>query len=126
MPGCEVRAFGSRATRTAKDYSALDLAVVGNGPIDSRALGRLKAALDESDLPMRVDVLDWHFTSESFREAIEPDHVIVQEGMGKQATSRGWREVTSELSESFPSNWRSVPFSDAVFFQEGPGIRNLQ
>ena len=34
--------------------------------------------------------------------------------------------MTSELSESFPSNWRSVPFSDAVFFQEGPGIRNWQ
>ena len=93
LPGCEVRAFGSHATWTAKDYSDLDLAVVGNGPIDSRALARLKAGLEESDLPMRVDVLDWHSTSESFREVIERDHVVVQEGVGKQATEVEWREV---------------------------------
>ena len=29
VSGCEVRAFGSRATWTAKDYSDLDLAMVG-------------------------------------------------------------------------------------------------
>ena len=29
VPDCEVRAFGSRVTWTAKDYSDLDLAVVG-------------------------------------------------------------------------------------------------
>ena len=34
VPECEVRAFGSRATWTAKDYSDLDLAIVGEGPMD--------------------------------------------------------------------------------------------
>ena len=29
VPECEVRAFGSRAAWTAKDYSDLDLAIVG-------------------------------------------------------------------------------------------------
>ena len=58
VPECEVRAFGSRTTWTARDYSDLDLAVVGEGPVDWRTLGRLKEALEESDLPMRVDVLD--------------------------------------------------------------------
>ena len=32
VPDYEVRAFGSRAAWTAKDYSDLDLAVVGEGP----------------------------------------------------------------------------------------------
>ena len=32
VPECEVRVFGSRATWTAKDYSDLDLAVVGSAP----------------------------------------------------------------------------------------------
>ena len=53
VPECEVRAFGSRATWTAKDYSDLDLAIVGEGPIDWRTLGGLKEAFEESDLPMR-------------------------------------------------------------------------
>ena len=65
VPECEVRAFGSRATWTAKDYSDLDLAVVGEGPMDWRTLGRLKEAFEESALPMRVDVLDWHAISET-------------------------------------------------------------
>ena len=63
----------------AKDYSDLDLAIVGGGPLDWRTLSRLKEAFEESDLPMRVDVLDWHSISESFRDVIEQGYVVVQE-----------------------------------------------
>ncbi len=93
VPECEARVFGSRATWTAKDYSDLDLAIVGEGPLDRRTLGRLEEAFEESSLPMRVDVLDWHAISESFREVIERDCVVVQEG-AEQSTAREWREVT--------------------------------
>ena len=68
VPECQVRAFGSRATWTAKDYSDIDLAVVGEGPLDWRTLGRLKEAFEESSLPMRVDLLDWHDISDSFQK----------------------------------------------------------
>ena len=78
VPECEVRAFGSRATWTARDYSDLDLAVVGEGPLDWRTLSRLKEAFEESNLPMRVDVLDWHAISESFRNVIEQNYSILQ------------------------------------------------
>ena len=88
VPECEVRAFGSRATWTARDYSDLDLAVVGEEPIDWRTLGRLKEAFEESALPMRVDVLDWHTISESFQEVVERDYEVVQEG-ALDATARG-------------------------------------
>ena len=99
MPECEVRAFGSRATWTAKDYSDLDLAVVGEGPLDWRTLDRLKEAFEESDLPMRVDVLDWHAISDSFREVIERDYVVMQE-RAKQEHDGRWREVAlGEIAE---------------------------
>ena len=78
VPECEVRAFGSRASWTAKDYSDLDLAIVGDGPLDWRTLGLLKEAFEESDLPMRVDVLDWHDIAESFQRVIERYYVVVQ------------------------------------------------
>ena len=91
VPDCEVRAFGSRATWTAKDYSDLDLAVVGEDLLDRKALSRLKEAFQESDLPIRVDVLDWHGISESFRKVIERDYVVVQEG-AEQATAGDWRK----------------------------------
>ena len=66
VPGCEVRAFGSRATWSEKDYSDLDLAVVGEGPLPRGALARLKEAFEESRLPMRVDVVDWHAIADGF------------------------------------------------------------
>ena len=92
VPECEVRAFGSRAAWTAKDYSDLDLAVVGAGPLDWRNLGRLREAFEESSLPMRVDVLDWHAISESFRRVIKQGYVVVQE-RAKHTTADEWREV---------------------------------
>ena len=98
VPECEVRAFGSRANWTAKDYSDLDLAVVGDGLLDWRTLADLKEAFEESDLPMRVDVLDWYDISESFQRIIERRYVVLQE-MARQ-TTRG--------------EWREVPFSQAV------------
>lgn len=51
VPDIEVWAFGSRVKHTAKPYS---------------------------DLPMRVDVVDWASTSESFRRIIALDKAVVQ------------------------------------------------
>ena len=93
VPECEVRAFGSRATWTAKDYSDLDLAVVGKGPLDRITLGRLKESFEESNLPMRVDVLDWHSISKSFQREIGRDYVVVQDGATQSATEE-WIHCT--------------------------------
>ena len=90
VPECEVRAFGSRATWHAKDYSDLDLAVVGDGPLPRRTLARLKGAFEESRLPIRVDVVDWHAIADGFREAIESDCVVVQEA----AMDASWQPTT--------------------------------
>ena len=83
VPDCEVRAFGSRAKWTAREYSDLDLAVVGDGPLDWRLLGKLQDAFEESDLPITVDVLDWHSTAESFRRLIESDYTVLSVRVGE-------------------------------------------
>ena len=93
VPECEVWAFGSRAAWTAKDYSDLDLAVVGAGPLDWRTLGRLKEAFEESSLPMRVDVLDWHAISDSFRQVIERGLRSPATGERSQPTAGDWRDL---------------------------------
>jgi predicted nucleotidyltransferase len=79
VPEAEVRAFGSRVTSTAVDYSDLDLVIVGDRKIDRQTLYRLEEAFEESDLPFRVDVLDWHRISESFRKVIGAGYEVVQE-----------------------------------------------
>ncbi len=81
IPGCEVRAFGSRVNATAKDSSDLDLVIVGKGKIDWKVMGSLRAAFEESSLPFRVDCLDWNAIPENFRGNIEKGYEILQEAI---------------------------------------------
>ncbi len=78
VPECEVRAFGSRVKGTAKGHSDLDLALVGPGKIGLKRLSRLREAFQESDIPIRVDVLDWNALSEPFRQVIEAQFEVIQ------------------------------------------------
>ena len=71
VPGCEVRVFGSRVNGTAKKYSDLDLVIVDKEKIPTRKMNALREAFEDSDLPIRVDVLDWHAISADFRAVIE-------------------------------------------------------
>ena len=78
VPHCEVWAFGSRAKGTAKAYSDLDLALIADQALSVDILAALAEDLSESDLPWKVDILDWATTSESFRKLIERERVVVQ------------------------------------------------
>ena len=78
VPDCEVRAFGSRVLHTAKSYSDLDLVLVGEKELDQPSLNRLIEAFEESDIPFRVDLLDWNAISDSFRAIIEKRYEVIQ------------------------------------------------
>jgi predicted nucleotidyltransferase len=78
IPGVEVRAFGSRVLGTAKRCSDLDLVVVGASRLDWKSMARLKAVFEESDLPFRVDILDWHAIPEHFRATIAQRYEVIQ------------------------------------------------
>lgn len=97
VPLCEVWAFGSRAKWTAKEYSDLDLAIITDRPLSLDVSASLSDDFSESDLPWRVDVVDWATTSESFRKVIERDKIVVQEG--KQSTGMANEWSTAPLGE---------------------------
>lgn len=80
LPGHEVWAFGSRAKHTARRYSDLDLAVITHAPLASAVMAELIDDFSDSDLPWKVDVLDWATTSEGFRAIIERDKVVLKKG----------------------------------------------
>ncbi|MDR1062738.1 MAG: restriction endonuclease subunit S [Azoarcus sp.] len=90
VPQYEVWAFGSRAKWTAKQYSDLDLAIITNRPLPLEVSASLADDFSESDLPWKVDVVDWASTSESFRKIVERDRVRVQ----KAGVAVEWRETT--------------------------------
>jgi len=70
VPGVEARAFGSRVDGNPKDYSDIDLALVGSAKLEAAVIGALKEAFEESDLPFHVDVLDWNTISKEFQKVI--------------------------------------------------------
>ncbi|MBC7983045.1 MAG: nucleotidyltransferase domain-containing protein [Candidatus Obscuribacterales bacterium] len=71
IPNNVVLAFGSRVTGTSKPFSDLDLAILGDEPLPAVVLSNLGEAFDDSDLPFKVDIVDWATTNESFRKIIE-------------------------------------------------------
>jgi predicted nucleotidyltransferase len=83
VPAHEVWAFGSRARHTGWTYSDLDLAVINEIPMSYKVQGEMAEDFSESDLPFRVDILDWATTQESFRRIVEEHKVVVQ--VSKQA-----------------------------------------
>lgn len=76
-PGVEVRAFGSRVVGTPKDYSDLDLALVGAAKLGPTVMESLREAFEESDIPFRVDLLDWHAISKEFQEVVLKKYEII-------------------------------------------------
>ena len=99
-PELEVRAFGSRVSWTTRATSDLDLALMTDEPLSTARMAELKAAFTKSDLPFRVDVVDWASTSESFREVIERDYVVLAASDGEpfdgsnSGMADGWQTVT--------------------------------
>ncbi|WP_166838525.1 nucleotidyltransferase family protein [Rheinheimera pleomorphica] len=77
LPQYEVWAFGSRVKGNAKPYSDLDLAIVSDTPLPLALLAEVAEAFSESDLPWKLDLVDWATTSERFRQVIAEQKLIL-------------------------------------------------
>jgi predicted nucleotidyltransferase len=82
VPHAEVWAYGSRVTGSGHEASDLDLVLRNpqNLHEETAALSDLKESFTESNLPIRVDIMDWARIPASFHREIERAHVVVQEG----------------------------------------------
>ncbi|MCG4254107.1 nucleotidyltransferase domain-containing protein [Acetobacter senegalensis] len=79
VPDREVRAFGSRVTGKAKPFSDLDLAIMGDEPLSLETRAQLEEAFSESELPWRVDVLEWVLVDNSFHEIIRKNNISLKD-----------------------------------------------
>jgi predicted nucleotidyltransferase len=71
LPECaHVWVFGSRATGRARAYSDLDLAIDAGRRLTLDEAAMLREAFSDSDLPYRVDIVDWHALDVRFRRVI--------------------------------------------------------
>lgn len=63
----QVFLFGSRAKGTNRKWSDYDVGVLGKEKIPYRIIARIENDLAESDIPFRVDVVDFNRVSDKFR-----------------------------------------------------------
>jgi len=103
----EVFVFGSRAKWTAKHHSDLDLCIKANARIPRADLLDIKEALEDSDLPWRVDIVDWAELDENFRAVINRDGVPLSLGI-------------------MPQSWQKQKWGDIVSLEYGKAIRGYQ
>ncbi len=80
VPEYDVYAFGSRVTGKARPYSDLDLVVMTDQSLGIKRSASLRDDFSESDLPWKVDVVDWATTSEIFHKMIEEKNILLQKG----------------------------------------------
>ena len=144
-----VVAFGSRATWTAKEYSDLDLAVLGDEPLPLDAAAALAEGFGESDLPFKVDVVVWADINDHLRGIIRRDAVDVQTPETDPASTPGppssadrlhlsarhRRVLEALLREHLPDvevwaygsrvNGRSHTGSDLDLVLRGPGLEKI-
>ena len=138
IPNRKVLAFGSRATWTAKDYSDLDLAILGDGILPLNTVSALAACFSESDLPFKVDLVEWASLDEAFRDIIcrdgvevqgftntteatrcsPPEHVDAASPASRTSTDTGRRLVTGE--------WHETTLGDVLTLKRGYDLPSRQ
>jgi len=60
--------FGSRATGKNRQFSDVDLGILGSCELDSDKISQITDEFEDSDLPFRVNVVDFAKVSDKFKE----------------------------------------------------------
>ena len=77
IPRRAVWAFGSRVKGAATKTSDLDLCIMGDDPLSFECLAHLRDAFSESNLPYKVDVIDWATLKPAFRAIIAAEKWVI-------------------------------------------------
>lgn len=78
IPNYPVWLFGSRCTPFIKPYSDIDLAIITHTPLPLNQLAQLEYELSDSDLPYKVDLVDWSTLNDRFKQLIRDEHEVIQ------------------------------------------------
>lgn len=109
MPEYPVCAFGSRAKWLAKSYSDLDLALMTTVPLSLARMADIKEAFAESDLTVRVDVLDWAATDQKFQEMIAKDMVIIAQPFATNSRQSWMTWRLGEVGRLVSADFAAIP-----------------
>lgn len=78
--GLKVLAYGSRVSGVnLTPESDLDIAVVSEKPLNFDEMVAVEKAFADSELPFRVDIVDWAKMPESLQKSIKKENFVIQE-----------------------------------------------
>lgn len=76
LPNAKIYLFGSRAIKKHREGADMDIAIDINEKISTSLLFAINDEIEESKIPVFVDVLDWHAVSNEMRQQIKQDGII--------------------------------------------------
>jgi len=76
LPNCTVYLFGSRARQDHSEGADIDIAIDCGEPIDRSKIYKIEDELEETTIPLMVDVVDLYTSSDKFKEEVEKDGIV--------------------------------------------------
>jgi predicted nucleotidyltransferase len=76
IPGCKVYLFGSRARKEHDSGADIDLALDLGREIESKKISLIKEKIEETTLPLSVDIVDLHTAPEVLKNDIKSEGVL--------------------------------------------------
>ncbi len=116
LPNTTIWAFGSRVKFTSRPDSDLDL-VAFTKPDQQVQVSKLKEAFEESDLPFRVDFLEWDTIPENFRKNIEEGEVSPLAAASSAPSSPAGASATP--LGGLPEGWSSIRLGSITEWSSG-------
>jgi predicted nucleotidyltransferase len=78
--GCKVFIFGSRARGDHKKFSDLDLLYESAKPLSLGKIGVIQSNIEESNLPIKVDLVNLEELANSYKENVLRDRTLIKAG----------------------------------------------
>ena len=75
LPTCTIYLFGSRARNTHQEGADIDIALDAGSKIDFTLLSKILDDIEESMVPVQVDVIDYHNISTAMKEEIDNEGI---------------------------------------------------
>lgn len=76
LPDCKVYLFGSRATGKESSGSDIDIALDMGSPIPRQTMFKILDDIEETTVPVNVDLIDLQTTSGEFKENILAEGIL--------------------------------------------------
>ena len=120
LPYTTAWVYGSRVKWASRPQSDLDMVVFATPEQNSQVFD-LREALEESNLPFRVDLFVWDDVPERFRKHIKQDYVVFSDNADVDLAGKNWL-----YHPQLPRHWKRKSLYAMAQWVNGLAFREIQ